>query len=141
MRKELINAQQGHQVLSEVWVEIKPSLLAGKRFVLEVNEWTKTRQQEKFAHDIIGQIARDASHLGAKWDAKDWKRLLVNLFCKENPKEGQKPDRIIPSLDGEGIVQLDEQTRDFSGARYSLFIDWLLAWAANNGVHINVVKE
>jgi hypothetical protein len=84
---------------------------------------------------LINRIAREASHLGAKWSTKDWKRFLVDQFSRDNPRETET-SRIVPSLDGSGIVQLGEQTSEFGIARASEFILWLEAWATEKGIDV-----
>ena len=135
MMIELFNAQQATERLREVWPNILTQLKAGKRLTCEFKEWNKSREQEKHYHAIIRHIAREAEHMGAKWGEQDWKRFLVHQFAQENPKEGQE-SRIVPSLDGSGIVQLGEQTSHFTITRASEFISWLEAWAIDKGIPI-----
>ena len=80
---------------------------------------------------MLAEIAEQASHLGAKWSIEDWKRLMVDLFAKETGLQGGK---IIPSLDGSGIVQLGLQTRNFTKEQAMEFITFLEAWGATNGI-------
>ena len=137
MKVTLHNASQGHTVLKDVWARAKPYLLAGNKLVLTIEKESKSRDQEEMYHAIIGQIAKQASHLGAKWSQEDWKRFLVWQFAKE---VGIRTGKLVPSLDGTGIVQLGLQTRKFKKDEASQFTEWLLAWAAQNGVTINEVR-
>jgi hypothetical protein len=82
---------------------------------------------------MIGDIAKQAQHMGAKWSAEDWKRLLVDQFVREIGLTGGK---VIPNLDATGIVQLGFQTRNFTTGQGSKFIEFLLAWCAENGVEL-----
>jgi hypothetical protein len=84
-------------------------------------------------HAMIGTIAKQAMHHGAKWDAESWKRLLVDRFCKE---AGIESGRIIPNLSNDGIVQLGMQTRNFTKEQGSEFIEFLYAWAAEAGIEL-----
>jgi hypothetical protein len=135
MRVELFNAQQGTEAMREIWPQVSEQLKAGKRLTVEIKEWTKSREQEKHYHAIIRHIAREAEHMGAKWGEGDWKRFLVDQFARDNPKQGEA-GRIVPSLDGSGIVQLGEQTSHFTITRASEFISWLEAWATDKGIRI-----
>ena len=65
---------------------------------------------------------------------EDWKRLLVDQFIKD--MNGLGASKIIPSLDGEGIIQLGFQTRKFTKEQASEFVEWLYAWGAANGVEL-----
>lgn len=134
MKFTLHNAQQGHQVLTEIWTKAKPHLMAGRKFTLIIESEKKTSPQERLYHSIIGEIAKQASHLGSTWDEDDFKRILVDQFTRDI---GMPPARITRSLDGTGIVQLGHQTRDFDKQVASQFVDWLYAWCAQNGVEIS----
>jgi hypothetical protein len=127
--------KQAHQLICSIWEQCKEKLDIGHRLVLTINEQSRTAEQNEKYHAMIGEIAKQAQHLGAKWDAKDWKRLLVQKFCKDYKMAG---GRIIPNLDGDGIVQLDFQTRKFTKEQGSQFIEWLHAWGAEHGI---VFKE
>ena len=123
---------QAHKAMTEqLWPKLKSLLMAGHKMVIELRPKSKSRDQEQKYHAMIGEIAEQAKHLGATWDAESWKRLLVNKFCKEIGVSG---GQIIPNLDGDGIVQLDFQTRKFTIDQASQFVEFLLAWGANNGI-------
>ena len=117
--------------MASVWPKVKDSLKAGKQLRMEIKAESKSRDQEEKYHAMISEIATQAQHLGAKWSAEDWKRLLVDLFAKETGLQGGK---IIPSLDGQGIVQLGLQTRNFTKEQAMEFITFLEAWGASNGI-------
>ena len=130
----LYSAQQGHQAFTEAWKHAKAELTAGRKVTLKLEPENKSRDQERFYHAIIGEIAKQAQHLGAKWEPEDLKRLMVAKFCKEI---GLNAGRVIPNLDGDGIVQLDFQTRKFTKDQAGQFIEFLQAWAADNGVELS----
>ena len=115
------------------WDKITKALDAGKHLTMEIKLVSKTREQEEKYHAIIGDIAKQAQHLGAKWSAEDWKRLLVDQYLREVESIQGK---IVPNLDGTGIVQLGFQTRNFTKEMASEFVEWLYSWSANNGIHL-----
>jgi len=127
----LHNTEQATALMASVWPKVKDSLKAGKQLRMEIKAESKTRDQEEKYHAMLGEIATQAQHLGAKWSTEDWKRLLVDLFAKETGLQGGK---IIPSLDGQGIVQLGLQTRNFTKEQAMEFITFLEAWGATNGI-------
>ena len=116
--------------MTSLWPKVLVALET-KQLSLEIKDALKSRDQEEKYHAMIGEIAKQAIHMGAKWDAEDWKRLLVWQFCKDS---GLNEGRILPSLDGTGIVQLGQQTRKFTKEQASEFVEWLHAWGAENGV-------
>ena len=118
-------------LMASVWPKVKEALASGKQLTLEIKDASKSRDQEKLYHELIGQIAKQMQHMGAKWDAESWKRLLVDQFCRNNDI---KTGAVIPNLSGDGIVQLGMQTRKFTKEQASEFVEWLHAWGAEHGV-------
>jgi NinB protein len=127
----LYNAQQAHNCLKQGWEFAKGLLLAGNKLVLEIKPMSKSREQEEKYHAMIGEIADQAAHLGSKWVADDWKRLLLDKFARET---GRTHGSVIPNLDNSGVVQVGIQSRKFSKSDGIEFIEWLHAWGAENGV-------
>jgi len=134
MKYDLDSPEQATALMNNLWPKVKAALVAGRKLTLEVKDASKSREQERLYHELIGQIAKQAQHLGAKWDAEDWKRLLVQEFCKQN---GLSSGRVIPNLSGDGICQLGQQTRKFTKEQASDFVEFLQAWASENGVTLN----
>lgn len=117
--------------MNNLWPKVIDALNAGKHLTLEIKKASKSREQEEKYHALIGDIARQAQHLGATWDAESWKRLLVDQFCRDN---NIKTGTVIPNLSGDGIVQLGFQTKKFTKEQASEFVEWLYAWGTENGV-------
>lgn len=134
MKYDLDSQEQATALMSNLWPKVKAALASGKKLTMEIKEASKSREQEQKYHAIIGDIAQQANHMGSKWDAESWKRLLVWQFCKEKQIDAGK---IVPSLDMTGVVQLGQQTRKFTKEQASEFVEFLQAWAANNGVELN----
>ena len=130
MRFQLTDEKQAKALMTGLWPKVLKALQT-KQLTLEIKDATKSRHQEEKYHAMIGEVAKQAQHLGAKWDAEGWKRLLVDQFCKDN---GLKTGAVIPNLAGDGIVQLGMQTRNFTKEQASEFVEWLHAWGAEHGV-------
>ena len=127
----LTSTEQAKTSIRHNWEKITKALDAGKHLTMEIKFASKSREQEEKYHAMINDIAKQAQHLGAKWSSEDWKRLLVDQYLREAQ---DKQSKIIPNLDGTGIVQLGLQTRKFTKEQASEFVEWLYAWAAENGV-------
>ena len=123
--------EQAKTLMDNIWPKVKDSLRAGKKLRLEIKAESRSDEQNAKYHAMLSEIAVQAQHLGAKWDAESWKRFLVYEFCKQL---GLPQGQIVPSLDGSGIVQLGLQTRDFTKERAAEFITFLEAWGAENGI-------
>ena len=129
----LTSTEQAKTSIRLHWDKIAQALNAGKHLTMEIKLESKSREQEEKYHAMINDIAKQAQHLGAKWSSEDWKRLLVDQFLRETENIQGK---IVPNLDGSGIVQLGLQTRKFTKDQASEFVEWLYFWAANNGINL-----
>jgi hypothetical protein len=129
----LLSTEQAKTSIRHNWEKITKALDSGKHLTMEIKLASKTREQEEKYHAMINDIAKQAQHLGAKWSSEDWKRLLVDQFLRE---EANIQGKIIPNLDGTGIVQLGFQTRKFTKEQASEFVEWLYAWSAENGINL-----
>jgi len=132
MRYDLIDQHQASALMQNLWPKVKAALAAGRKLTLEVKDASKSREQEEKYHAIIGDIAKQAQHMGAKWDSETWKRLLVDKYCRETGLNSQ----IMANLDNDGLVQLGFQTRKFTKEQASEFVEFLLAWCADNGIEL-----
>lgn len=132
MKYDLDSYEQAQALMNGLWPKVKESLKSGKKLTLEIKAQSKSREQEEKYHAIIGDIAKQAQHMGAKWDAETWKRLLVDKYCRETGLSSQ----IMANLDNDGLVQLGFQTRKFTKEQASEFVEFLLAWCADNGIEL-----
>ena len=132
MKYDLDSYEQAQALMNGLWPKVKESLKSGKKLTLEIKAQSKTREQEEKYHAIIGDIAKQAQHMGAKWDSETWKRLLVDKYCRETGLNSQ----IMANLDKDGLVQLGFQTRKFTKEQASEFVEFLLAWCAENGIEL-----
>jgi len=111
--------------------------------VLAIFEARKTRDQESKYHPMLRDIAAHCTFAGAKWSEDDWKRLMVDGFVsveREAAADRGEPDPfpaqafLMPSMDGRRVVQLGAQTREFTRAQSSDFIEHLYAFGSEQGV-------
>jgi hypothetical protein len=119
--------------MKHLWPKVKEALAAGRKLTLEIKPASKTRDQEQKYHAIIGDIAKQAQHMGAKWDSETWKRLLVDKYVREIGLTSQ----IMANLDNDGLVQLGFQTRKFTKEQASEFVAFLICWCDQNGIELN----
>jgi hypothetical protein len=99
----------------------------------------KKREQEERYHAMLGDISKQCEHIGRKWDAESWKRLLIDDFAEimrssGTPLHHDESGSVTPSLDGRRIVQLGIQSREFWVSEAAAFIDYLFSVGAERGV-------
>jgi len=128
---KLHNYQQACQLIDGLLPRIKARLQSGNVLTLTITEDNRSLDQNAMFHALIGQIAKQAQHMGAHWDTETWKRLLCHEWAKET---GRQAGKLVASLDGKDIVQLGIQTRKFSKQEASEFTEWVLAWGSQNGI-------
>lgn len=93
--------------------------------------------QNKLMHSIIGQIAKQAMLHGSRWNSESWKRFLIDQWAHESG-EMASISKVMPSIDGQRVVQLGHQSRRFTKEQAISFTEFMLAWAATNGVTIEI---
>ena len=106
-------------------------------YMVTVSEPMRRQIQNDKYHAMLDDISKQREFMGRKWDADDWKRLLVEAFAKTMREAGtplHHDGRVVPSLDGQRVVQLGIQTRDFYVREAAEFIEFLYAWGAEQGV-------
>ena len=133
----LYSAQQGHAVWSGLWPEIKASLMAGQKLQVTVIDEGRSLEQNAAQWPIL-----DAFSAQLQWpvnaelvymSADEWKDVLTAAFNREAV-------RIAKGLDG-GVVMLGLRTSRFTKKRFSEWLDFLNATAAQRGVRIETERE
>ena len=99
----------------------------------------KSRDQEKMYHSIIGCVAKQTKLHGSRWTQESWKRYLIDQWAHET--EQPNVSKVMPSIDGERLVQLGLQSRRFSKEQATSFIEWLFYWCATNGVDVDELRK
>jgi hypothetical protein len=128
---ELRSPAQAKVVMERLWAKLKPALEAGKEFTVEIKPLNRTLDQNAKFHAMIGDIAQQMGQAGSSWTVEDWKRLLIDQFAADTDR---RIGSVVPSLDGQRVVQLGLQSKKFSVEEASEFIEWLEAWAAYNSI-------
>jgi len=102
-------------------------------YIVRIEPPTRNKAQNAKMHAMIRDIAQQWMFQGRYWHADDMKRMLVDAFAKAKREMGEPlhhDGRVVPSLDGERVVQLGIQTADFTVKENSDFIEFLFAWGA-----------
>lgn len=106
-------------------------LKAGKVPVIEVREDSRKRTTDQNAkiHAMIGDIAKQTTLNGCKYNAHVWKRLTTAEFLKDR---GERP-MLIQDISGDVLV-LWERTSKMSTKTMADYIEWLYAYGESEGV-------
>jgi hypothetical protein len=120
----LANAAQGHTAIQHAWGVIKPWLIAGHRFELEVKPETRTTAQNSRMWAMLAEVSRQVNWHGQKLSAEDWKHVFTASLKKQ---------RVAPGLDG-GFVVLGQSTSKMTKADFSELMELIAAFGAQQGV-------
>jgi hypothetical protein len=129
----LQNAQQGHQAFQAAWHHAKGWLCAGGgNLVLEIRPETRSDAQNRLLHACLGEIAKSLEWAGKKRDVETWKRLLTAAWLRSRG-EGVE---VLPAIDGHGIDVVFRHTSKLTKSECAELSEFVMAWAAQNGVQV-----
>lgn len=120
----LANAQQANAALKGLWTTLKPWLIAGHRFEVEVRPERRSSEQNARMWAMLGDIAEQIEWHGVKLTPEDFKHIFSASLKKQ---------RAVPGLDG-GFVVLGQHTSRMTKAEMSELIELMSAFAAERGV-------
>jgi hypothetical protein len=130
---------QDHSGIQErmraVFETVKAALIGGPVEII-VQRPSKSREQERLYHALIGDISRTVEISGREYDAEVWKALLVDSFTQEMQIQGTPlyhPGRVVPSLDGMRAITVRASTRRFRKQEAADFIEYLYSFGAEHG--------
>lgn len=95
----------------------------------------RTLDQNALFHALCGKIAKQKQWAGLWLDTTAWKRLLCDAWARH---EGRVQTRVVPSLDGQSVVNLGLQTRRLSKPDFASLIDFAEWYANEQGIDIEI---
>jgi hypothetical protein len=120
----LHNAQQGHNVLLDIWQKAKPFLLSGQKLVLTIEEQKRSTEQNALLWSVLSDLAKQVQWYDNKLSSDDWKHMLTAVMKKQ---------RTIPGIDG-GFVVLGSSTSKMTKPEMSELITLAHAFGDERGV-------
>jgi hypothetical protein len=93
----------------------------------------RTTPQNDRMWAFLTDIAQQVKWHGVSLKADDWKQLFLHALKQEL--------RVIPNLDGSGLVALGRSSSDLSKEEMADLLSLIEAWGANHNVRFNDPKE
>ena len=136
MAAVVLRVDNARERMAAAWRMACELLELGKPVRVEVGEARNVRSLDQNAmfHAICGDIAKQRTWAGKKLDGEGWKRLLVDAWARA---EGKSQGQVVPSLDGNSVVNLCIQTRRLPVGDMADLITFAQAWAVENDVRLN----
>jgi hypothetical protein len=75
---------------------------------------------------MLTDVAQQVDYHGLKLTTDDWKLLFLDALKREV--------RMVPNLDGNGLVSLGRSSSDLSKREMTDLIELIFAWGAQHGV-------
>ena len=125
----IITRQNKRDVMILVWEAAGKLLEANDSIYVEVREKTRTLEQNAKLHAMLSDIAQQATYQGDRMDIDGWK----NLFVSGHTIATKEPYKLVMGLEGE-LVNVRERTSKMGVRRLASLIEYVGAWAAENGV-------
>jgi hypothetical protein len=123
-----------------------------EKISIEVKKWSKSRDQEKKYHAMIGDFAKQIAfneNRGVvvpikaskkKYPLMVWKALLIEQFAREKEELGEPlnhPGETVLSLDGLRMITIRPSTTKLLSHEASDFIEYLYQQGAEMGVNFS----
>ena len=125
----LVNAQQASNWLREAFERIKPALMEGRRFAIEIRPETRSSAQNRILWSILGDLSAQLTWLvdgeRQRLTDEEWKDLLTADLAKHQ--------RVAAGLNG-GFVLLGRRTSKMGVAEVSELIELAHAFGSLRGV-------
>lgn len=104
-------------------------------WVVRVSPPARSLDQNAKFHAACSDIAKAKPEWnGQRMTGDDWKALLIVSHAIATSETGAT--RLVPDLEGSGLVQLRESSARMSKARASSLIEYVTAWATTHGIQI-----
>ena len=103
--------------------------------VVIVQDPTRTLDANARLHAMLTDISRQAQYMGKPRTVEFWKGLFVSGWAIAT---GQRPE-IVPGLEGE-FIAIRESTATMSGKRLASVMEYIEAWAINEGIRFRAAE-
>lgn len=93
----------------------------------------RSLEQNKAMWSALSDVARQKHHHNLKLAPEDWRLIFLSGLDHEM--------RLVPNLEGNGVVQLGRSTSKLSKRDFSDLLDLIYAWGALNDVEFTDPKS
>lgn len=129
--KTLRNAQQAHQAITDTYQALKPYLMAGHEFSLQIKPKTRSLEQNSRMWAMLTDVSRQVDWYGKKLSPEAWKCVFSASLKKQD---------VVPGLHGDFVV-IGQSTSQMSVRDMTDLMDLMSAFGAERGVRFTCPDE
>ena len=96
----------------------------------------RSNDQNAALHATLTDIAGQVEWGGERLSVEEWKRLLTAGWMKATGRRA----KMVRALDGQGIEVLYQRTSELSKAECSELLEFVTAWAIDQGVRLTETR-
>lgn len=98
-------------------------------WLMELRALTRTDEQNRAIHGLIGQILKQRPHhCGLKMSMETYKAIFMHALGREL--------KMLPTLEGDGLFPMGLSTSKLTVGEFSDLIEFVLAWCAREGLTV-----
>lgn len=127
--RRFITKDNKRAVMTTAWEMAGVMLQSQDKIVVEVRAPKRTEEQNAKLHAMLSDIAQQKEFNGQKRTIEQWKMIFVSAH---RIATGGQAEMAI-GLEGE-VINLRESTAQMGVRRLASLIEYISAWAADNGV-------
>ena len=118
------------------WEVVGELLKSNKTVFVEVRSITRSDEQNKKLHAMLGDISKQKTFNGKRLNIEQWKMIFVSGHKVANSGNAE----MAIGLEGE-VINLRESTAKMSVSRLSSLIECISAWGAENDVKFTEPRQ
>ena len=122
--RTLYNVQQAHQAITSAFQDIKPHLMAGQQFNLQIKPRTRSTEQNSRMWAMLTEVSNQVEWYGRKLTPEAWKCVFSASLKKQD---------VVPGMHGDFVV-LGQSTSKMSIREMSDLMELMSAFGAERGV-------
>jgi hypothetical protein len=115
---------QAHSAITALYRDLKPWLVAGHEFSLDVKPKTRSTEQNARMWAMLAEISQQVVWHGRRLTPEEWKHVFSASLKRQD---------VVPGLDG-GFVVLGQSTSKMTVREMSELMELMSAFAAQQGV-------
>lgn len=134
--KRRVDLKNKRNVMALAWDAAGELLKSNNSIFVEVRSINRSDEQNAKLHAMLGDIAKQKTFNGKNLSIEQWKMVFVSGHRIATGGESE----MAIGLEGE-VINLRESTAKMSIKRLSSLIEYITAWAAENGVKFKDWKK